>query len=343
MSQPRHPVRRHLVSCLSVATADPADHATTISVLGPLRVATGETEIHLTSRRQRALLTLFTVNANTVVSAEALADQLWDGAPPPGALVTLRSYIFHLRKIFATETSSTVRLTTTSSGYRLEVDPEALDFVRFRRRVSAGHDHLRSSRYDEAHDNFDRALRLWRGAPLTEITNSHVAAPFIAELSELRTSAREARLRALVETGRHLEASPLLEALIAEEPLREGPYELLMLALYRSGRSGASLEVHRRFRKLLREQLGIDPSPGLDRMVGAILNRDPALELPVSGHAALVPTSAALAPPAVRETLEGLISALQTLAARATAMLDAMPDQPPLAVSSGALVSRSGH
>ncbi|WP_183097628.1 AfsR/SARP family transcriptional regulator [Nocardioides pelophilus] len=304
---------RHLASC---ATEDVDAAAVTIDLLGPLRVRAGGHELNLTSRRQRTLMALFAVHANTVLPADQLADQLWDGHPPPGALVTLRSYVFHLRKRLAEHPTASARLITTSSGYGLEVEDDALDVVRFRRLISSGFSHMRAGRPEESALAYGAALQLWRGQPVIELAAHDVATALIAELTELRTSAREGLLRAMVETGRHEEAVPLLEALVRDEPLREPPYELLMLALHRGGRSAEALDVHRRCRALLRDQLGIDPGPGLDQLVGSILNHEPHLDLtPPSPLAGLAVTESSLA---------SLIDTLQQLTLHATILIESL-------------------
>lgn len=329
---------RHLTSCAS-ETTDAA--SVTIDLLGPLQVRVGGHEIKLTSRRQRTLMALFAVQANTVLSAERLTDQLWDGDPPAGALVTLRSYVFHLRKQFAEHPSASARLTTTNSGYRLEVDNDSLDIVRFRRLISSGFSHHRAGLPAESALAYGAALELWRGQPVTELAGHEAAASLIAELTALRTSALEGLLRAMVETGRHEEAVPLLEALVRDEPLRESPYELLMLALYRGGRSAEALDVHRRCRALLRDELGIDPGPRLDQLVRSILNRDPHLDLtrspdPITPAASGGPALAG--PPAAKEieaatsdvipvlesSLASLIDTLQELTVQVTSLIETL-------------------
>ena len=144
--------------------------------------------------------------------------------------------------------------------------------------MAEGHEHLRRACPQEALGSFESALGLWRGLPLAELADHAVAVPFRAEMAALRASATDGRLRALVEAGRHHEAIPALESLIRTEPLREEPYELLVLALYRAGRTPEALDVHQQFRTLLREQLGIDPSPAFAGLLSAVLTQDPRLD-----------------------------------------------------------------
>jgi DNA-binding SARP family transcriptional activator len=287
-------------------------------------VVVGAGELVVTSRRQRALLVLFVMNANTVVTADRLIDQLWNGAPPPGALVTLRSYISHIRKALDERVDGRARIVTTDSGYRLEVDAESLDIVRFRRAIAAGHRHLRAGESQQALAAFDAALAMWRGEPVAELADHEASMSLAAELLELRAGATEGRLRALVETGRHVEAISGLESLVAVEPLRESPHELLMVSLYRAGRSAEALDVHRRFRGVLQEQLGIDPSAHLDQLVTAILNRDPRLDIAPSSAPAPV---ALPAEQSAVEMVRSMLETLQTVGNQLTAVVDLLGEQ----------------
>ena len=249
-----------------------------VDLLGPLRLFVGDREVMVPALRPRALLGLLAIRANAVVQSDRLIDELWDGVVPPGAAVTLRSYISVLRRALHGAGAGADALATAAAGYRVDLDPDHIDAHRFRRLVAEGHEHLRRACHREALGSFESALGLWRGLPLAEMGDHAVAAPFRAEMAALRTGATDGRLRALVESGRHHEAIPALESLIRTEPLREEPYELLVLALYRAGRTPEALDVHGRFRTLLHEQLGIDPSPAFAGLLSAVLTQDPRLD-----------------------------------------------------------------
>ena len=263
--------------------------AVRIDLLGPLRLYVGDREVTVPALRPRALLGLLAIRANAVVQSDRLIDELWDGVVTPGAAVTLRSYISVLRRAFygASAGADSV-LATAAAGYRIDLEADHIDAHRLRRLVGEGHEHLRRACPHEALGSFETALGLWRGLPLAELGDHTAAAPFRAEMSALRASATDGRLRALVEAGRHHEAIPALESLVRTEPLREEPYELLVLAFHRAGRTPEALEVHQRFRALLREQLGIDPSPAFAGLQSAILSQDPRLDQP-AGAARSIP------------------------------------------------------
>jgi DNA-binding SARP family transcriptional activator len=279
-----------------------------LAVLGPLRLRAGGRDVIVSSRRQRALLMLLAVNANTTVPVDRLVDQLWDGAPPPGALATVRAYVSLLRKALLAHAGDAVSIVTTGIGYRLDLPPSHLDLEQFRREIAAGHDHQRADRPQAALSAFDAALELWRGEPLAELADHLAVAPLRAELTELRVDAQEGRLRALVEIGRHVEAIPELESLVAQEPLREAPHELLMLALYRAGRAADALDVHRRFRTTLRDQLGLDTSARFEEVMALILRRDPRLD-PI----APAPTASAAPLPPGTPSAEGMAALIRSL------------------------------
>ena len=186
----------------------------------------GDCEVTVPAVRPRALLGLLAIRANTVVRSDRLIDELWDGVVPPGAAVTLRSYISVLRRaLYGERTGADAVLATAAAGYRIDLDADHVDAHRLRRLVGEGHEHLRRACPHEALGSFETALGLWRGLPLAELGDHTAAAPFRAEMSALRASATDGRLRALVEAGRHHEAIPALESLIRTEPLREEPYD----------------------------------------------------------------------------------------------------------------------
>lgn len=251
-------------------------------VLGPLRVVADGKEIEIATRRQRALLVLLLMNVGRVVSAERLIDQLWDGAPPPQATVTLRSYISNLRQSLGGKDGLGGSLTTRGQGYSLEVPPESIDAFRLRQLTERGRQHLRDGRAGQALADLTAAVDAWAGDPLTEIADHEAAQSSITQLTETYLGAVEARFEALLANGLHLDAIPGLEAFASDHPLREEPRALLMLALYRAGRAPEALEVHRRFRTLLQDELGIDPTPRLDQLVQAILEQDDALDGPAA-------------------------------------------------------------
>ena len=124
------------------------------------------------------------------------------------------------------------------------------------------------------------ALELWRGAPLADVAAEPFAAAEIRRLEELHLRALELAIDAELAAGRHDEVIARLEALIAQEPLRERLHAQRMLALYRAGRQSEALEAYREAHRTLAEQIGVEPGPELRRLQEQILAQDPALDAP---------------------------------------------------------------
>jgi predicted ATPase len=227
------------------------------SILGPLEVRAGGTPVPVPAGKQRSLLALLLLHANELLTADRLLDELWEGAPPPTAENTLQAHVSRVRKLVGPA------LERRAGGYVLHVGEDELDAERFRALVRAG-------RYRDA-------LALWRGPVLGDVELSPQARAVASRLDDERVAALERRLEADVDGGAHAEVVPELEALVREHPLRERLRGLLMLALYRSGRQADALEVYRRTRELLVEELGLEPSDELQTLERSILRHDPAL------------------------------------------------------------------
>ena len=265
-----------------MGSAERTRPALDFQMLGPLRVLVDGQEVPIATRRQRALLVLLLMSVGRVVPTERLIEQLWDGEPPPQGAVTLRSYVSNLRQALGGRDGTGSVLATRGSGYALDVPAESVDAVRMGRLADQGRELLRQGQLVDALAAFDTAVGLWSGDPLAEIADHEAAQSTITQLTETYLGAVEGRFEALLSTGRHLDAIPLMEAFTANHPLREAPRAQLMLALYRAGRAPEALEVHRRFRALLQDELGIDPSARLDQLTQRILEQDPGLEGPPS-------------------------------------------------------------
>jgi DNA-binding SARP family transcriptional activator len=169
-------------------------------------------------------------------------------------------------------------LTTCPAGYTLRVAPGTVDVDRFERLLDHGLTVLAQGSSAAAAESAHDALALWRGKPFVEFTYDTFAQPEIARLEERKMVALDLRVEAQLALGRHASVLPDLEALVREHPLRERLHAHLMLALYRSGRQGDALGAYQAARRVLREGLGIEPTPELRRLERAILQQDAALE-----------------------------------------------------------------
>jgi predicted ATPase/DNA-binding SARP family transcriptional activator len=244
-------------------------------ILGPLEVSRDGEPCDLGARKHRALLALLLLHANEVVSVDRLIDELWGEAPPATAPKALQVYVSGLRRAIGRDV-----LATRAPGYMLSVDEGELDLWRFERLAGEGRKALAAGDPARAAAALGRALGLWRGPPLADLAYEPFAQTAIARLEELRLACLEDRIEADLALGRHAELVAELEALIREDPLRERLQAQLMLALYRSDRQAEALEVYRAARRVLSEELGIEPADELQRLQRAVLSHDPGLALP---------------------------------------------------------------
>jgi len=239
---------------------------------GRWRSATGRAWCGCPGAKERALLADLLVHAGRVVSADRLVEDLWGDDPPGNPANTLQGRVSALRRALGTAGAGLV--VTRPPGYVLEADPGQVDAARFERLVGeAGR-----AAGDAAAGPLAEALGLWRGPALAEFADQPWAQAEAARLEELRLGAVEALVELRLAAGDHTGLVGELEGLVAEHPTRERLRGQLMVALYRSGRQADALEVYQATRAVLAEELGIDPSPGLQRLQQAILVQDPALE-----------------------------------------------------------------
>jgi len=246
-------------------------------ILGPLEVSDGDRLLRLSGPKQGALLALLLLHANEVVSSDRLIDELWGEEPPQTGANALQARVSQLRR--ALGRSGSEALVTRAPGYLLEVGPGELDAERFVRLAGVGRQALAQGDAVGAAATLGAALALWRGPALADFAYEPFAQGEIARLAEARLTALEERLEADLALGRHGELVGELEALVTAHPLRERLRGQLMLALYRSGRQAEALEAYQETRRILVEELGIEPSPPLRELHAAILNQEPALAL----------------------------------------------------------------
>lgn len=252
-------------------------------ILGPLEVTHGGRSLAVGGARTRAVLAMLLLNANRVVSADQLADELWPGLGQHRAAANLQVRLSELRKALRS-VGEPDRLATRSPGYLLRVAAEELDVLRFEQLAGAGRDALAAGDAAGAVRLLDRSLALWRGPALADLDDLQFARTEAARLAEARLGALESRVEAQLASGRHREALSELETLTTSHPLRERFWYQRLLALYRSGRQADALRAYRELRTALTGQLGIEPGPELRKLHGRILRQDPDLDYrPVRG------------------------------------------------------------
>ncbi|MEU2051871.1 AfsR/SARP family transcriptional regulator [Streptomyces bungoensis] len=269
---PRVPEQRRSGSAASVV-AEPA--ALRFSVLGPVRAWRGEEALATGSPQQRALLAALLLREGRTATAAELIDALWGTEPPSQALAAVRTYASRLRKVLDAGV-----LVSESGGYAVRTPREgALDLAVAQELAAQAEKARGGGDLSHAREALNRALALWDGEPLAGVPGPYAEAQR-ARLEEWRLGLLESRLDMDLEQGCHAEAVSELTALTAAHPLRERLRELLMLALYRSGRQAEALAVYADTRRLLAEELGVDPRPGLRELQQRILQADPALAEP---------------------------------------------------------------
>ena len=264
-------------------------------ILGPIEVWSEGLQVRLGGVKQRALLAVLLLHRNEVVSVDRLIDELWGDRPPATAVKTVQVHVSQLRKALDVRHMSGDAeeiLVTRSPGYVLRVRPDELDSDDFERLVEDGRRALRAGAPEQATESLLEALSLWRGPALADFALDAFAQTEIARLEAARVSAIEERIDADLATGRHRTLIGELETLIRAHPLRERLRGQLMLALYRSDRQAEALAAYQDARRMLDEELGLEPSESLQRLERAILVHDPTLEAPVPTPAEVGPTHA---------------------------------------------------
>jgi class 3 adenylate cyclase len=214
------------------------------------------------------------LRSNEFVPTAKIVDELWGERPPATAVKTVQVFVSSLRKVLGEGS-----LETRPGGYLLKVAPEAIDCERFERLLEQGRQLLQRGDARPAGELLREGLSLWRGPPLADFQYEQFARNEVGRLEELRLVAAELRLETDLALGRHAEVAGELEALVRDHPLRERLRELLMRALYRSGRQADALAVYQDARATLVDELGLDPGHALQELEKAILRQDPALDL----------------------------------------------------------------
>ncbi len=262
-----------------------------LRVLGELTAARNGVEVDLGGRRQRAVVAALVIHRGQVVAADRLADLVWGDRLPANPTGALQAYVSHLRRRLQPEAGARRRgdvIARAGNGYLLRLPTQAVDAWCFESAVDST---VGLSPADTARA-LDDALRLWRGPAYSEYAGEPWAEAEVARLDELRAVARERLLEARLQLGDAALLVGELEALVAENPLREERWRLLVLALYRSQRQADALAALRRARGLLAEELGVDPGPSLRALEAEVLAQSPSLDAPP----VVPPAAASVAP-----------------------------------------------
>lgn len=248
-----------------------------IRVLGSTEVTVGDRIVPLGGPGARAVLGRLLVATGHVVSTDLLIEDLWSGGPPPKALAALQVHVSNLRRLLeparAPRTPATV-IVSAPPGYALRLPTDAVDAWHFDRLVTEG---LTASDRASRIEILSRALDRWKGIPYHEHLDTDWARVESARLTQVHATALEARAHAYLDEGRVELAADQLEHHVTEHPGREFAVRLLASAQYRCGRQADALATLRRTRAYLLDELGVDPSPELQRLERDILHQRPSL------------------------------------------------------------------
>jgi YVTN family beta-propeller protein len=257
-------------------------------ILGPLEVGDGHNPVSLDAPKQRALLGVLLLHPNEVVSSERLIDELWGDRRPATAGKLVQTYISQLRRVLGAPL-----IETRPPGYLLRIEEDALDAARFRRLTTEARRLWTNGESERARALYAEALALWRGSPLADVSFESYAQNELDRLEEERLRVLIDRIDCDLALGGDSELVPELDALVKQHPLHERLRAQLMLSLYRSGRQGDALAAYQDARRVLAEELGLEPGEPLRRLERHILNHDPALQAPAASvaKARVVPNS----------------------------------------------------
>lgn len=267
-----------------------------VGVLGPVLLRRGETEVSAGPPQQRALLSALVLRGGTPASTRELADELWGEDAPPSAVAVIRSYVHRLRRTLGSASADGVAIRSSSGGYFAEIAAGALDLHVFERLVADGDRARTAGDRMTAADRLREALALWRGPALADIVGPGADRHRTA-LAQRQLSALTTRLALDLELDRHHAVVPELQSLVLTHPLNEHLRQLLMTALYRCGRQADAIATYLQCRRLLADELGVDPGPELQQCYLRLVQGDPDLAstaLPPVVRPALLPASPAV-------------------------------------------------
>jgi len=250
--------------------------------------------------KQRAVLASLLLRVGKVVSVDQLIDDLWPEQPPARAAATVQVFVSQLRRALEPERSrgaAATILVTASPGYLLDVEPRAVDAHDFTDLVARGREALDAEDPERAAGLLLRAEEMVRGPALADVPVTPFVEAAAARLTELHLGAVEDRVDAELALGRHGALVAELEQRVRRHPLRERLRAQLMLGLYRCGRQVDALAAYRETRRVLRDELGLEPGTQLRELEQAVLRQDAGLTWQPPAPPPL-PTSLAV-PPAV--------------------------------------------
>ncbi len=244
-------------------------------LLGPLQLTAGGTPVALGTPKQRAILAMLLINRNRAVGTEALIDAAWDQSPVSAARTSIHSYVSNLRRALANAGANPYEvLNSAPPGYRLSIAEDECDMDRFIVAKTAGMQAAATGRFDQASGHFTVALNEWRGPALEDLNTFAFVEPFATALGEDFMLAHIARAEAEIACGRASAIIGELESLAAKHPYREPLWAKLITAYYVAERQSDALNAYRRLKRVLADDLGIDPGHAITMLHKQILAQE---------------------------------------------------------------------
>ncbi|MGW1075594.1 AfsR/SARP family transcriptional regulator [Streptomyces sp. NPDC002537] len=249
------------------------------NLIGPFEIVSDDGRVYRPGTPKVCqTLALLLTRPHEIVTAESLIQELWGERPPRSAVTTLQTYIYHARRMFQNEgltAPGRPLIVTTPPGYAIQVEDSEVDIRVFEKLVKRARGHLGNGDAPSALRTVREALELWRGPALSNFQAGDVLQGHIVHLEELRIRAFEIQIEAEEQLGRHRESIPELRRLISQYPLNEWFHTQLIAALGAAGRRAEALQAYHHVRRLLADELGLEPSVELRELLTRLLSAGP--------------------------------------------------------------------
>ena len=241
-------------------------------LLGPLEIRAGENWRGIGAPKWRSVLATLLIHPGQIVPADVLINEVWGDAPPAKAANLISIYVLRLRRLL--DDADSTLLVTRAPGYQLRVGPADTDAQLFETMVRGGRRALAAGDPEAAASQLAEALMLWHGSPLADVPPAPLVEAEAERLAELRLDAAELRITAELACGGHAQVVPELRRLLADHPLREGLWLLLIRALDGAGRHAEALDAYGQARSAIADELGVDPGAELRQLYADMLAQD---------------------------------------------------------------------
>jgi DNA-binding SARP family transcriptional activator len=244
------------------------------SVLGPLEVSHDGQTCTPSAPKVRQVLALLLLRANQIVSLDSLIEELWGNNPPQSAVTTTQTYIYQLRKTITRYAGPRVAeemIVTTPPGYLVRISDEQLDYRMFDRMMAQARALYEDGQIQLAAERLRAALEMWTDYALNDVIHGSLLQSYVTHLDERYITALELRVQSEMQLGHHRDLIPELGVLVRRYPFNEWFHAQLMIALHRAGRRGDALSAYQNARRILSEELGLEPSASLKRIHQGVL------------------------------------------------------------------------